>query len=332
MKKELKSGATNESKKTCRKKLFCGILIGLIIAAVCFVILDKAMVPLSSDSFCVSCHEMSQAHESWKQSTHHTNPSGVKVTCISCHLPPREHYVSHLTQKAYTGIKDLFVHYFGEYDLAAAREHVLKTLPNEWCLSCHSNLLAMPSSGPVETVHKEALDSGRDGGYGCVTCHDNLHGPKDPTPKPKEYEQAENYYCYVCHINFKEEEFANVHKNANVGCIDCHGDSDQHSADEAHIIPPDIMFKKEDINNSCFKDGCHVKEKIDALPSHSPFVSGKDKTNKYCTDCHGNHSIPERHRVWDKDTKKLIEADGEAYEGDINPGGGAEVYDSGMGM
>ncbi len=177
------------------------------------------------------------------------------------------------------------------------------------------------------------------GGYGCETNQDEAATDNDSAAEsvvheetePVEYEEAENSFCYVCHLNFQDEPFATKHQKVNVGCVDCHGDSDQHSADEAHIIPPDTMYKKSEINESCLAV-CHSKEELEEFKTHRKLFAGKDPKNKYCTDCHGKHSIPERHRVWDKDTKKLIEADGQPYEGDINPGGGAEVHDSGMGM
>ncbi len=321
-------------KKTCRKKLCKGFFVGVLFVIIGFIILDTILLPLtSSNDFCVSCHSMKDAHKSWKESTHYSNETGMRADCVSCHLPPAKNYTSHVTAKACTGIRDACVHFLGKYDAEKTRQHAKDKLPNKNCMSCHNDLLERPASNAaVAAVHEQAIGKkAKRAGYTCVTCH-TLHGEKADEPaKEAEYE-AENMFCTLCHLNFDGEEFVSVHQKADVGCVNCHGESDQHSADEAHIIPPDIMFKKEDVNNSCFKDGCHIKEEIDALPSHSPFVSGKDKTNKYCTDCHGNHGIPERHRVWDKDTKKLIEADGEPYESDINPGGGAKVYDSGMGM
>ena len=252
---------------------------------------------------------MDDAYETWQQSAHHTNASGVKVTCVSCHLPPREQYASHLTAKAHTGIKDAWVHYFGEYDKDASRKHVLETIPDKRCLSCHSNLLAMPSSGPVKTVHEGSLWGSSDND-GCVDCHDNLHGPKEAEPEPKQYEEAENYYCYVCHLNFQDEELATTHKNANVGCVDCHGDSDKHSADEDHATPPDVMFKKSDINEACMVAECHPEAQLKEEIGHRPYFSVAGDSRQYCTICHGEHMIPERHRKWDKDTGKLIWKDG----------------------
>ncbi len=297
-------------KKRMRRVFLSGFVAAGILALVAFVAVDRAMGPLSSDEFCVSCHEMQEVHESWTQARHHTNPSGVKVTCVACHLPPREEYAAHLGAKLWTGAKDSWVHYFGEYDKTAAREHVLQTLPDEWCVKCHDNLLGVPSSKPVEIVHEVALKRGRSGGHGCVTCHDALHGSNGPAPEPKEYEAADNSYCLVCHINFKREEFVVVHKKANVGCEKCHGASDAHGADEDHTNPPDIMSKKEDVNNSCMTAECHPKADLQEEIGHRPFFAGAETERAYCTDCHGTHSIPSRHRIWDKTTRELIFRDG----------------------
>jgi nitrate/TMAO reductase-like tetraheme cytochrome c subunit len=310
MQKDVKNSTINASPKLRRIKFFSCVILGLILAVISFLILDKAMKPLSADSFCIKCHEMTDAHETWQASGHHTNASGVKVTCVSCHLPPREDYTSHLLEKGRVGIKDTWVHFFGKYDAAASVKHVLETMPNERCLSCHSNLEAITSSGAVGKVHRVAVETGRGGGYGCVVCHDALHGGKPHVPERKEYDQADNYYCYVCHINFDGEEFATAHKNANVGCADCHGDSEKHSADEDNVTPPDTMYKESDVNNSCMSEKCHSTEKLEKEIGHRPFLAKTDIQRKYCTDCHGNHKISERQRKWDKDSGKLIWRDG----------------------
>ena len=287
-----------------------GFAVAIMVSLGSFIAVDKAMGPLSSDAFCISCHEMQEVHETWAQAHHHTNPSGVKVTCVACHLPPREEYAAHLAAKAWTGAKDYWVHYFGEYDQAAALEHVLQTLPDEWCVRCHGNLLGVPSSKQVAAVHEVALELGRSGGHACVGCHDALHGSKGSTPEPKEYETADNSYCLVCHINFQREEFVVAHKKANVGCETCHGASDAHGSDEDHTNPPEIMFKKEDINDSCMTAECHRKADLEEEIGHRPFFAGADTRHNYCTDCHGMHSIPSRHRIWDKTTRELIFRDG----------------------
>ena len=103
--------------------------------------------------------------------------------------------------------------------------------------------------------------------------------------------EADNSRCFVCHINYMEEDVAVAHARANIGCANCHGESDEHIADESWAsggngTAPDTMFPKPDINPFCM--GCHVKEKIDTV-QHRPLFMNMDKM--VCTDCHGQHRI-----------------------------------------
>jgi len=110
---------------------------------------------------------------------------------------------------------------------------------------------------------------------------------------------ADNSRCFVCHINYMEEDIAVIHARANIGCAGCHGASDDHIADESWAsggngTAPDTMYPKEKINPFCMS--CHTKEKIDA-EQHKALFAGTS-TEKYCTDCHGNHRLPERKCKW----------------------------------
>jgi hypothetical protein len=113
---------------------------------------------------------------------------------------------------------------------------------------------------------------------------------------------ANNSACFVCHVNFQEEDLATTHAKAGVGCIKCHGKSNAHTDDEANLIPPEIMFPKAKINSACLK--CHAPAKL--TDSHKPVLAGTDTKNPYCTDCHGEHRLPHRTRHWDKQTGKLL--------------------------
>jgi hypothetical protein len=105
---------------------------------------------------------------------------------------------------------------------------------------------------------------------------------------------ADNSRCYVCHINYEVEELTSMHAKANVVCEHCHGASNAHCLDKDNITPPDIMYPAEKVNSSC--KSCHPDGKLGG---------GK----KYCTDCHGEHRLSHRTRMWDKETGKLLEED-----------------------
>ena len=110
---------------------------------------------------------------------------------------------------------------------------------------------------------------------------------------------ADNSRCFVCHINYMDEDIAVTHARVEMGCAHCHGDSDEHIADESWAsggngTAPDIMYPRGKIIPFCM--GCHPKEKIDT-EQHKPLFAGNNY-EKYCTDCHGDHRLTERKCKW----------------------------------
>ena len=110
--------------------------------------------------------------------------------------------------------------------------------------------------------------------------------------------QADNSRCFVCHINYMEEDIAVVHARANIGCAGCHGESDEHIADESWAsggngTAPDTMFPKPKIVPFCMS--CHPKDKIDTV-QHRPLFANMERM--VCTDCHGQHRLAVRQCKW----------------------------------
>ena len=110
---------------------------------------------------------------------------------------------------------------------------------------------------------------------------------------------ADNSRCFVCHINYMQEDIAVTHARANIGCAQCHGESDEHIADESWAsggngTAPDIMYPRPKINPFCM--GCHPKDKIDT-PQHQPLFIAGDAL-MVCTDCHGEHRLTNRKCKW----------------------------------
>ena len=115
---------------------------------------------------------------------------------------------------------------------------------------------------------------------------------------------ADNFYCLVCHMNYKSEKLAVRHTEAGIGCMKCHGDSQDHSGDEDNITPPDIMYPREMIAEACME--CHPGNGLAQKEIHQ---EGK-QAGKVCTDCHGSHRLTHRTRRWNKATGDLIESNG----------------------
>lgn len=121
----------------------------------------------------------------------------------------------------------------------------------------------------------------------------------DDAPDAEATAGADNSRCFVCHINYMQEDIAVTHARANIACKDCHGESDEHIADESWAsggngTAPDIMYPRPKINPFCM--GCHSKDTIDTV-QHKPLFADTAE-EKYCTDCHGSHRLTHRKCKW----------------------------------
>jgi hypothetical protein len=121
----------------------------------------------------------------------------------------------------------------------------------------------------------------------------------EPAGEAPSESAADNSRCFVCHTNYMQEELAVTHAQVNVSCADCHGPSDAHIADESWAsggngTAPDRMYTRDKIDAACMN--CHPKDKIDT-PQHTA-VLADPAGQKVCTDCHGNHRLPQRRCKW----------------------------------
>jgi hypothetical protein len=121
---------------------------------------------------------------------------------------------------------------------------------------------------------------------------------EEPDADQSDGPEADNSRCFVCHINYMQEDIAVIHARADIGCAGCHGESDEHIADESWAsggngTAPYIMYPQPKINPFCM--GCHTKDKIDT-DQHKPLFANFEKT--VCTDCHGNHRLAVRKCKW----------------------------------
>jgi len=152
-------------------------LPGLVLAIIFYLSINEIAKPFSTPDYCGSkCHEMDTAYKSWELSVHNTNSKGLVADCSDCHLPSKDNFIVHMSAKTYVGVKDLIIHHFGtEYDIEKVRQKVLDTMPNDRCLSCHSNLLNKDASPEAKAAHLKDLDSSGKIKTKCVECHNNLH-------------------------------------------------------------------------------------------------------------------------------------------------------------
>ncbi len=126
-----------------------------------------------TNEFCGKCHEMLPQVNSWRMSTHAANDKGVVCNCVDCHLPPSG--VRHYTYKAWSGLRDVVVHYLGDpekVDWAGKVRHKDKYLFADACRRCHQDLIppGMPRGGFL--AHRE-YERGRTVKQ-CFDCHEYM--------------------------------------------------------------------------------------------------------------------------------------------------------------
>lgn len=129
-----------------------------------------------------------------------------------------------------------------------------------------------------------------------------------PEAKPQVEMKVDNGPCYVCHANYRQEPLVLAHGPAGVGCIDCHGSSDDHRNDENNIIPPDRMYPLAAIDQTCGK--CHRNHDVSAreviLCWQTRCPEKTDPEQIVCTDCHFEHRLSNRVVRWDKESGEVL--------------------------
>ncbi len=130
--------------------------------------------------------------------------------------------------------------------------------------------------------------------------------PGDAAAKPRT--TADNQACFVCHTNYRDEPLAAVHAAGNVGCMECHGASNEHRNDENNTTPPGKMYPREAIERACA--ACHDSHDAPARAVIARAVERslnlQDPGALVCTDCHGAHRLKLRSVRWDKKTGELL--------------------------
>lgn len=119
-----------KSKKTILSFILGGA--GTVIMLIFFLLgPPKLLAKSEQPAFCVRCHVMEVAYESWIHAGAHR-----RKTCVDCHLP-NENAVAHYIWKSIDGIKDVALFYSGmvpdRIELTSHGEKVLQAN----CIRCH---------------------------------------------------------------------------------------------------------------------------------------------------------------------------------------------------
>lgn len=156
------------------------VLLGVVAGAVLGGLFYSAMVWTSTPAYCVKCHEIQPAYETWKTSSHRVNANGVVAECSDCHLPPSTGLGGFILAKGKHTVLDVWAHVaHGEYDREAMKRKAAASIPDAACQKCHSDLLYPPLSRGAMLAHRSMLYAREGYEKRCLDCHENLvHTPR----------------------------------------------------------------------------------------------------------------------------------------------------------
>lgn len=162
--------------KSFFKKTSIVIILGVIIGIAISASLYQTSVHFSTNESCMSCHVHPHAEESWAQSVHVNNRSGVRVNCVDCHLPPKSQTWAHYSSKVKLATHDIWGYLTKDsadfkWDEKSQLENAVKYIPNSSCVECHQNLFPKGISPEALTSHLYYENNAEKLDLQCIGCH-----------------------------------------------------------------------------------------------------------------------------------------------------------------
>ncbi len=160
------------------------LVLGSALAGLLFWGAFNWAVELSStETFCVSCHEMSWVNEEYETRTHNSNASGVRAICSDCHIPKA--WGAKMMRKMRATLHELPQKILGKINTKEKFEaHRLELAEHVWdtmkandslsCRNCHSqeamDLDSQDKSARKKHTAKRRLEKGET----CIDCHKGI--------------------------------------------------------------------------------------------------------------------------------------------------------------
>ncbi|MBW2426905.1 MAG: NapC/NirT family cytochrome c [Deltaproteobacteria bacterium] len=163
---------------SARLSLGALLLGGVLIGAGGLVAFDVMLHETSTDSFCLSCHELEvNIGREYEGMSHAKNTLGVRVTCSDCHLP--KPFVPKMMRKM-RAVGEVYHHLVGTIDTPEKFEaHRMSMATRVWaemnktdsreCRDCHQEAFwdLSAQTEKARDFHNSALSKSKT----CIDCH-----------------------------------------------------------------------------------------------------------------------------------------------------------------
>ncbi len=163
-----------------KKNLLLVLFIGFVVGLLFTIYSNKLMEYTSTNESCEMCHVHPHVFDSWKLSTHYDNPSGVRIGCVDCHLPPKGE--GYMKEKIIAAARDVYGLVFKDsadynWELKSTLEYAEHHVFKESCVGCHENLFPLSLTKEGQDAHLYYSQNEEE--LRCINCHLNV-GHYDP--------------------------------------------------------------------------------------------------------------------------------------------------------
>ncbi len=165
------------------KRSSTGLKWALICTAgitICVFLISIPMARTSTMNYCTSCHEMERYKTELEKSNHAVDKDKNPIECSQCHIP-NSSGLKYITVKAVSGIRDLWVHQFGDpgnLDRRSLQSAARRFIVDDNCRACHQDLFKTTKDKKISEIgrlsHEAYLGKNGNAKNGCAGCHFNM--------------------------------------------------------------------------------------------------------------------------------------------------------------
>lgn len=188
---------TNWLRARCatRRGLLLVLVIGMMVGFGIVASISTGLMLTGTEEFCASaCHGMTYNRDEYKGTIHDVNRTGVRATCVDCHVPRTG---IPLYFRKINAARDLWGHFVTKsidtpekfeakrYEMAVRVWTYMKKSDSRECKVCHTMDKIDPekSSEKAQRRHQKAKDEN----MACIDCHYAIaHAEPEGGPGPQE--------------------------------------------------------------------------------------------------------------------------------------------------
>lgn len=156
---------------------------GVAVGAIGLGIFNFTLEATSTETFCLSCHEMQIPKDRLMMTSHGSNKFGVVAQCSDCHVP--KPFVAKMVRKI-SASREVWEHLLGTIDTPEKYEAHRETMrqreldrivasDSAECRGCHQTdrWLLEEQSNSAQKKHNSMMAEGKT----CISCHDDVGHP-----------------------------------------------------------------------------------------------------------------------------------------------------------